>query len=255
MKKYILGGLALALSLGLSACVHHYQAKSVEVNYLRVAEGTSLPSSHSVDYASPLAKEVEASLQPYKKQLDSEMQKVIGRAPEALDKRQPECTLGNWMADALAERAHKLFPGKSVDLVVLNHGGIRVPALPQGDIRKQNIFELAPFDNTLVHLEVTGAVLLELLQHIRSKGGWPVSAGLSMNLQGELNAKIGGKRIEPDSRYGLVTNDYLADGGDNCAFLVKQPRIETGKLIRDLLIEHILAYPELKARVEGRIVP
>ncbi len=193
-----------------------------------------------------------------KKKVDAEMNTVIAHCPQALTKKQPESTLGNYISDAVHAQAEKY--GKiSADLTVLNHGGLRIDALPKGDWTRGNIFELLPFDNMVVIVEMKGTAVKQLLQHIAAKEGWPVSRHLRMEIKDgkAQNGMISGAPIDENKTYRVVTNDYLANGGDNCTFFVGCPQRETGKFIRDAIIEYIEAQniekQEIKAEIEGRI--
>ena len=60
-------------------------------------------------------------------------------------------------------------------------------------------------------------------------------------------------RIENDSTYHIATNDYVANGGDNCNFLKDQKRINTGLLIRDLVSNYIRQHKNIKPDEKNRI--
>jgi hypothetical protein len=67
------------------------------------------------------------------------------------------------------------------------------------------------------------------------------------------NISVSSSRI-----YKVAMPDYIANGGDNLKMLIPLSRIQTGKLIRDILIEHALETSksghEITATIEGRIV-
>jgi 2',3'-cyclic-nucleotide 2'-phosphodiesterase (5'-nucleotidase family) len=60
--------------------------------------------------------------------------------------------------------------------------------------------------------------------------------------------------IHPDSTYKIATNDYLANGGDQCAFLMTIPRQKTGILIRDLMIDEIRKVTHIKPDPKPRMI-
>jgi 2',3'-cyclic-nucleotide 2'-phosphodiesterase (5'-nucleotidase family) len=243
MQKIIFALLSLLL---LSACKRNDFVLSTQHKYDKI-DSTTVENTAMRD-----------SISLYKKKVDAEMSTVIAYSPEALTKKQPESTLGNYIADAVHAQAEKY--GKiSADLTVLNHGGLRIDALPKGDWTRGNIFELLPFDNMVVIVEMKGTAVNQLLQHIAAKEGWPVSRHLRMEIKAgkAQNGKISGATIDENKTYRVVTNDYLANGGDNCTFFVGCPQRETGKFIRDAVIEYLEAQNKekqaIKAEIEGRI--
>src|SRR3989475_4786274 len=52
--------------------------------------------------------------------------------------------------------------GQPVALVVTNSGGLRKNAIAPGELHVRDIFELLPFENKLVELEMTGEQLLNV---------------------------------------------------------------------------------------------
>jgi len=174
-------------------------------------------------------------IKPYKDSLDKEMLQVIANSRVILKKEQPEGTLCNWVCDALMDESKALKP----DLCVLNYGGLRIPQISEGPVTRGKIFELMPFDNYLVLLYISGNKLQELLNLTASKKGWPV-AGLQMQLENgkAVSIFINGEALKPAKTYRLLTNDYIANGGDNCSMLLKVPSENTNLLIREVLLNY-----------------
>lgn len=203
-----------------------YQAQSEQVQYLKPQK--SNPDS-----------QMQALIQPYKKQLSAEMNTVVGTAVRELPLGQPESLMGNWVADLVAEYCREQSE-TPVDFAVMNIGGLRIPSLPRGPITKGKLFELMPFDNTLVIVEVNGEVVKQLFQHLALKGGWPVSKEVKLRIQNgrAISMQYKGQPIENERQYHIATNSYIASGGDDCSFFVDKKRVELGALFRDVLIQH-----------------
>ncbi len=201
---------------------------------------------------------VAASIVPYKNQVDSAMNAVIGTSAQQLTKAQPESSLGNFVADALLHQAN-LYTKSEADLTIVNHGGLRISALPKGNLTQGVIFELLPFDNTVVVLTLTGAQLEQLIRHSGKKGGWPISKSVKIMVKGVEITRIfiNGQPLDSQRTYRVVTNDYLANGGDDCSFLANTPRVETGVVIRDAITQYISELhrqgKSIDASVDGRI--
>ena len=192
-------------------------------------------------------------LEPYKHRVDSELNVVLGQAPETMHAVKPESNMTNWSADALREMA-KIKTGRAVDMAVVNIGGLRCE-WQAGDITLRHVFELMPFNNELVVLSLSGKDLLDLAQCFADTMGQAVS-GMRMEIRDRKaqNVTINGKKISPKMIYQVATSDYLSEGNDHMEPLAKYIAIDrTGLRIRDLYAEYITLHPVVEAKVEGRI--
>lgn len=177
-------------------------------------------------------------LSDYKSKLDSQMNQVVSSTPEDLVRSQPSSNLGNMMTDIIYQ--YYTDQNQKVDFVVINFGGIRVPSIAKGDLTNRDAFQLMPFDNELVTLTISGKKVLQFAEHIVKLGGWPVSQ-MEIILDSNKNIQhiyIGGQALDLEKEYILATNDYVANGGDNCSFLVDIPHIQSNKLFREAIIEN-----------------
>ena len=176
---------------------------------------------------------------PYRDSINRSMNDVVGYLDQALEKSQPQGSLGDFMADALFYGAKEKF-GVEPDVAVVNYGGIRLTQIPAGVITRGKVFELMPFDNLVVLQRVKGSVLQQFLEHTASNGGWPL-AGASMQLVDKKASHIlvKGEPIDPAKTYILVNSDYVANGGDNAAMLKAVPQENKGYLMRDAIFDYI----------------
>jgi 2',3'-cyclic-nucleotide 2'-phosphodiesterase (5'-nucleotidase family) len=198
-----------------------------------------------------------AYIQPYRKDLDKKMGVVIGSAAMTLSKGKPEATLNNFVADLMLERANRDF-NKPVQVALTNRGGLRA-AIPKGEITLGNIYEVMPFENELVVLEMNKEQLLTLAKEIGEIGGEPIS-GMVLEFKGEKLTKmiVNGHFMEDDSTYYLTTTDFLSSPGRNrLALLSTVPRTFLGVTLRDAIIDKIeqlnAAGEQIKAEMDGRI--
>ena len=195
-------------------------------------------------------------IRPYKAGVDTLMTTVIGRAAIPLTKAQPECTLGNFMADAQLEAARKI--DSRVVASVVNYGGIRLPYLPPGPITKGAMYELMPFDNIVTIVEVPGTVLYRFANHMAVRKGWPV-AGMSYAVKDKkaTGLTLGGQEIDSARIYKITVSDYIAGGGDDCDFLRPLKRRYTSIFLRDAMMDYIAALDKagqpLFPKIEGRV--
>ena len=237
----------LSLLFLLTACSPQiYQSTRLDYKDYRIKAGGEADAS------------VNTLLKPYADSVNSTMEKVVGSFATAMDKNQPEGSLGNFMADAFLFEARKQYQ-QPVDFALMNYGGIRLTNVPAGNITTGKLFELMPFDNILVLLKMKGVQVQQFFDHIAGRGGWPV-AGASFGIKNKkaVNLQIGGKKIDPNATYTMAIGDYVANGGDDAAMLKNIPQVNNGYLQRDALIDYVkeqtAAGKAVAARVEGRVV-
>lgn len=124
------------------------------------------------------------------------------------------------------------------DIALQNGGGVRVD-LAAGDLTVGRIYTMLPFKNTLVRLNMSGSEVkaaLEdgidfLLAGSGNTGAYPYAAGLRFTI--DLNQPKGSRvrdlqfknataqwvAFDLSANYRLITNNFLADGGDGYATL------------------------------------
>lgn len=195
-------------------------------------------------------------IMPYKTRLDSLMGQVVAIGAKELKKNVGESTLGNLVADMQKRYSERKF-GRRIDLSVVNNGGLR-NSLPEGEITLGNIYELAPFENVIYLLELTGDDV-EKMARYAVKGKNLGMTGLHVEgKDGELiSFTIGGKQIVPGKSYVLAINDYLANGGDHMEFLTPLPRLEESNiLMREMILDQMKEWTAagkvIDAEIEGR---
>lgn len=196
-------------------------------------------TQHTPMNAGPEDSSTVAFISPYKQKLDSAMNVVIGFAPEALVKQQPESNLGNFFSDVMLQRAYRVAnTDTSLMVSVFNYGGLRT-SVPQGDVHVGNMFEVMPFENQLVIFPMKGADLLRVLTVVADKGGSPVG-GIRMEIADKKPRNVSIHQVPLDTAkvYTIVTSDYLANGGDYFFTLAAPKNVtNTNLLLRDILIE------------------
>ena len=187
-------------SLFLLLACRSPQPIRTEVGKYPVEEGLVAPDSSIVLF-----------LAPYKKQLEEEMNFVLGETAMELTKQTPESSLGNWMADVMHLYGEK-YSGDSLDLAIANYGGIRSDQLLQGPVTRSDIFEVMPFDNHLVVMELEGEVLQQLFDHMAGRGGWPVSYSVRYRIEDgqPRDIMIKGKPLELWKKYKIALPDFIA---------------------------------------------
>ena len=196
-------------------------------------------------------------LQPYSDSVNKSMNDVVAVAATELVKSQPEGTLGNVLADAMLAKAKQSYK-VNIDAAFINYGGIRLNAVPAGDITRGKIFEMSPFDNIIVLQKLNGKLLQEFLNHISGRGGWP-AAGIQWQIKNKnaINVIINGKSLDENATYTVALADYVANGGDDCIMLKTVPQINNGYIFRDAILEYFADInkqgKKIVAKIENRV--
>ncbi len=201
--------------------------------------------------------------QPFKKSLEeSLMNTPISYSPETYKKNDGELnsTLSNMFADATYEMSNPVFnkmSGKNIDIVLLNNGGIR-SIISKGNISEKTAFELMPFENSIVVLELSGFSIIKMIDYLRKvKLQHPIS-GLQITLNNDYSVnevKINGVSIENEKKYYVATTDYLLEGGDKMYFLAETTKTtDINYKMRDILIDYFKKYDTLKLKSDNRFI-
>lgn len=183
---------------------------------------------------------MQAFLSPYKKGVDTIMQGVLAYSDVPLTKAQPECTMGNLIADAQLVSARKI--DTSVAISVVNYGGVRINFIAAGAITRGIVYEVMPFENKIAIVSLSGMQIQTMCDQIALRKGWPI-AGLSFQIKDRkaINIKVNGQAINESIVYKIAINDYVARGGDNFEFMQKATKRFTEILIRDAIIDYLVA--------------
>ena len=185
---------------------------------------------------------VQSIIKPYHDSIEHDMSKLVTLSATPLLKGKPESKLTNLIADMIlgfgidfcSEQNRNVKP----DVSYVNYGGLRA-SLPQGEITVGRIFELMPFENEIVMIRISGEAIQQMAERITGRGGEGI-AGMKMGIKDKkvFLLKIGGKEVDQKASYWVVTNDYIANGGDQMdMFLNPLERINTKVKIRNLLIQ------------------
>jgi len=249
-RHKIIAGLAMVAVMA-TGCGSPYRITGVERSRILVdSKYDATPDKTAADF-----------MAPYRQKVDSMMSPVVGRAACYMFADRPESNLSNLLADILVD-AGKDYGEKPV-FSVYNIGGIRA-ALAEGDITYGDVLDVAPFENKICFLTLTGGKVMELFGQIASVGGEGISHGVELVISENgklLSAKIGGKDVDVNAEYRIATLDYLAQGNDKMeAFKsakdVNSPE-STDNNVRFIIMKYLKGKmdsgTEVRPVVEGRI--
>jgi 2',3'-cyclic-nucleotide 2'-phosphodiesterase (5'-nucleotidase family) len=218
-----------------------------------------------VDPGVPDDPEVEKMLQTYAPRVRA-LNEVIGTLKGELKKGGIGAgSLGNFVADALRDRA-QVKTGKPVLLAITNSGGLRKSAIAEGDLRAGDIFELLPFENALVTVDLTGEQLRRFLDVILknrdAQSGARITYRTNEKKENEIvSVKLGSSgnelEIDPKATYTITTIDYLVKRGGDYTILQEGKNLQPlGLTMRDAVLDYVksetAAGRPIKSTLDGR---
>ena len=180
----------------------------------------------------------------------------VGRTAEELTHdRYTLSLLGQWSSDMFRQAT-------KADIAFQNGGGLRT-SIPEGVVTMGNLYEVAPFDNTLVTLDMTGEQVLQVLNHgINSKHGMVQFSGLQVRIDStrswgsqvlEVRLKDG-SLLDLDATYRVVTNDFLVAGGDEYTMFKQGKNItDTFVPVRDAMAEAFRQAGTVRVKADDRL--
>ena len=207
-------------------------------------------------------KQVEDIINPYKLNLDKTMNKVLSFSVDNYSKNDGDynTAIGNLMADAVLELTNPVFKNKTeknIDMVLLNHGGIR-SILPKGKVTTKTAYKLMPFENNVVVTALKGSVVFEMINYLKiSNKAHPIS-GLELVINADNSYKkiqIGGKAVDSEKLYYIATSDYLYKGGDQMEFFKKSDTLyKLNYKIRNVLLDYFSIHDTLNPEADQRFI-
>lgn len=221
-----------------------------------------------VDKNIPEQKFDEIELSKYRDSISKEMNKVINHSLITMEVGCPEGLLGDFISDLSILYIKKNFPENKFnpDFCILNNGGFR-NSLNKGSITIGDVFQIMPFDNYLLILEIKGNEMNDLINYIKEKSTTNISRKSGVPLSG-IRVKISGDKVsrcminnqmyDPLKTYKVLTTNYLASGGDDMDFLKNCKTIfNTKLLLRDVIIKYIEELGEnnikINTQFDGRV--
>ena len=207
-------------------------------------------------------KDVEDAIAPYKVNIDEIMNQVLSYSVDTYSKKDGDynTAIGNLMADAVFELTNPVFQsrtGKNIDLVLLNHGGIR-SILPKGNVTTKTAYNLMPFENSVVVVPLKGSIIMEMTAYLKEfKKAHPIS-GLKLVLNANNSYRkilVDGKNVDHSKTYYVATNDYLYNGGDQMDFFKKSDTLyDLNYKIRNVLLDYFSKNDTLKPTIDQRFI-
>lgn len=243
---------AVVVGMMITSCRSHYMMSGIERSRILVDSRYDALNDAQAD----------AFMVPYKHVVDSMMSPVVGEVARYMAAHRPESELSNLLADILMWAAESY--GEKPVFGVYNMGGIRA-GFAKGKVTYGDVLDVAPFENKIAFLTLSGDKVLELFQQMAMSGGEAVSHGVQLVITKDRqlkSAKINGEDVDPNASYRIVSIDYVIQGNDRMeAFKAKtdvnSPQEEKNNLryvIMDYFRDQMKQGKVVDREIEGRII-
>ncbi len=200
---------------------------------------------------------VTETIKKFSSVVEKEMAKPLGESETDLgfDAEGLNSPIGNWMTDAMRRQA-------GTELAFQNTAGIRSD-MKKGVLTMRDIYQVMPFENTMVTLKMTGEQLKKLLtDNLRGGRAKMQMSGLTVKFKltpegkpADLVLERDGKTVAPDAEFTVVTNNYLTAGGSGGKVFSEGKEIKDTMLpVRDFLIKDIKETSPLKLPAGPRFI-
>jgi len=190
------------------------------------------------------------AVEPYRAKIENQMNTILGEATAAFPRLvQDGGEILNLVADA-----YRSVTGTQIALV--NVGGVRT-SLPAGPITYGKIFEILPFENTLVTMKINGTQLKRSLGvDLTAVSGLRATFDLRKPKDERLVSVTleDGSPIVDTTTYTITINDFMQAGGDGYSEFANGTDVkDTGIRWRDVVIDYIKAKKTVTPVNDGRI--
>jgi 5'-nucleotidase len=198
------------------------------------------------------------------------LEQVVGHTEvelniKSVDVRTQETNMGDFIADVFRQATGS-------DVALVNGGSIRADTIiDPGVLTKRDVFSILPYNNRVVKLQLTGAVIRAALEHGVASIGAEAQPGRFPQVSGlryEYDAKrkpgvritsitINGQPLDDRRTYTLATTSYVAlDAGDGYGMFRKAPLViplEQSPSETDILLKAIASVAAINPKTDGRI--
>lgn len=183
----------------------------------------------------------------------SDVKEVIGYSEKEMKRSKPQSALSNWFVDALMENVGHMVD-RPVDIGVYNFGGIRAE-MPEGNVTVDDILSMFPFNNHPTYVVLKGADVRYAFERMAESGIQAVGGVQVVIRDNKLESiLVGGQPLDDRKTYGLVTVDFLLNGGDGLNLARNaQEVIITDKKVSDVVISHVRSLKAAGRSITGAV--
>lgn len=268
-EKYptMVGAVPVVSAYAYSKYLGHLVLTFDDAGVLKEASGDTVLLDASVTPDAAMAARVAELAKP----LEEVRAKVVAETAADIDGsrdtcRAVECAMGNLVADAMLDRVKD----QGITIAIQNGGGLRA-SIAAGETTMGEVLTVLPFQNTLSTFQAKGSTIVAALENGLSQveeaaGRFPQVAGLTYVW--DPKAAVGSRvvavdvmqdgawtQIDLDKVYGVVTNNYVRNGGDGYKMFAAEGMnaYDFGPDLADVTAEYLGAHTPYTPYTDGRI--
>jgi 2',3'-cyclic-nucleotide 2'-phosphodiesterase (5'-nucleotidase family) len=190
----------------------------------------------------------------YEAKLKPMLDEVVGETRIDLTRRTDgESSLGDVIADSMRAPT-------GAQIAIQNSGGIRAD-IPAGRITMERVYMALPFDDDLVCMDLTGEALLDIFEKaaagrrgLLQVSGLEVAYAVGADGRRKVTGmRVGGAPLDKAKSYRVVTNDFLAEGGDGLTGFRKGSRRVRATDMRDAFVDYLKRHSPISLTEVKRI--
>lgn len=255
-------------AMAYSKYVGHLEVTFSDTGDVLGAQGDTILLDASVTPDAAIAARIKELAGP----IEELKTRVIAQAAAPIDSarencRTGECEMGNLVADAMLDRVKD----QGIQIALQNGGGLRA-SIDSGEVTMGEVLTVLPFQNTLSTFKASGADVIAALENGVSqveevKGRFPQVAGLKFTWDPSVAAgegrivevmvatETGFEPIDPAATYGVVTNNYVRNGGDGYKVFAGDDKeaYDYGPDLADVTAEYLAKVGPYTPTTGGRI--
>ncbi|WP_103069662.1 5'-nucleotidase C-terminal domain-containing protein [Aquimarina sediminis] len=215
-----------------------------------------------IDSTIVVDKKIDSFIAPFRDHLNKTLDSTLCIAPIDFTKHGEglESALGNLTADIALQQVIPIFKkrnNKEIDFVLFNYGGMRSPIL-KGNVTARTAFEVMPFENELVVVELSYKKVKELISYLIDRQRAHPIANLKLSFAKDTKEikelSIHGLPLDKEKTYLVLTTDYLQQGGDSMSFFVNPIQLyKTDYKLRNAMIDYFKSVDTLKVQLDKRM--
>lgn len=217
------------------------------------------------DKIAPKDKQLEEYINSFKNVVDRKYSALICKLATKLThpKREIETSLGNYIADAFAQRAE-------CDVMLVGSGSIRVKSLGPA-VTLKDFLACFPYDDTLTRFTIKGHQLKKIFAFIMRKENRnsegecyqvnsKVKAVYSDKEKKLVSLTLDGKPVEDNKEYTICMQNYHYGNCKNYLNITPEELTQSGKTkvittsAQQVLEEYFRNHPNSQAKIEERLV-
>ncbi len=152
----------------------------------------------------------------------------------------------------------------NADIGFQNAGGVR-NVINKGDIKFRDVYQVMPFENTIVKLKMKGTQIYDVIRdNLKTNRTSMYVSGITVKYKinegkiAEIIIEKDGRPLDMEKEYIVATNNYLVSGGSGGRVFtnVEKDKVEDTYIsVRDAIIEYISKNKEIFKPDVGRFIP